>query len=105
MVNRNLIRDLEDVDIADEFEKLFPEDEPQPEFYEFTTAEKSYDVNKIVEGRVIRLDAESVLVDVGFKSEGTIPRDEWDEGEDPPAHGYRVHIAVADCCEGGDCPP
>jgi small subunit ribosomal protein S1 len=51
-------------------------------------------VNKIIEGRVIRVDEDNVLVDVGFKSEGSIPRHEWDADEDPPAIGDIVKVLV-----------
>ena len=40
--------------------------------------------NQIVEGKVLRIDDEFVLVDVGYKSEGIIPRNEWEEGDEPP---------------------
>ena len=39
------------------------------------------DLNQIVEGRVLRVEGDVVLVDVGYKSEGIIFRNEWEEGE------------------------
>jgi small subunit ribosomal protein S1 len=93
MVNRNLIRSLESD--ADLFSQLTAEvgglDETTILSIE-TQAE--FDVNKIVEGRIIRVDDEIVLVDVGFKSEGTIPRSEWDESEAPPQVGDRVKVLI-----------
>ena len=79
MVNRNLIRTLEDDNISAEFDDLFTEDweavyEP-PEGAELP----KFDVNEIVEGKIVRVDSEAVVVDVGFKSEGTISRSEWEE--------------------------
>ena len=41
--------------------------------------------NQIVEGKVLRIDDDFVLVDVGYKSEGIIPRNEWEEDEPIPA--------------------
>ena len=41
-------------------------------------------VNSVVNGRILRVDDDFVLVDVGYKSEGIIPRNEWEEGEEPP---------------------
>ena len=38
-------------------------------------------INSVVEGKILRVDDEFVLVDVGYKSEGHIPRNEWDETE------------------------
>jgi small subunit ribosomal protein S1 len=56
--------------------------------------DRGFEVNKIIEGRVIRVDEDNVLVDVGFKSEGSIPRHEWDADEDPPAIGDIVKVLV-----------
>ena len=95
MVNRNLIRSLEDTDIEDELILLFPESEDDAEAYNITE-EAEYNVNKIVEGRIVRVDDDFVLVDVGFKSEGTIPVYEWDEDEDPPEIGQKVQVLIED---------
>ena len=51
-------------------------------------------VNQIVEGRVLRAEGDFVLVDVGYKSEGMIPADEWDEDEDPPQPGDVFQVLV-----------
>ena len=93
MVNRNLIRSLEsdselDALVHDEIGEL---DEATLLSME---TETQFDVNKIVEGRVIRVDDEMVLVDFGFKSEGTISRNEWDEQEEPPKVGDMVKVLV-----------
>jgi small subunit ribosomal protein S1 len=56
--------------------------------------EQEYAANKIVEGRIIRVDEESVLIDVGFKSEGSIPRHEWDDNEEPPQVGQMVKVLI-----------
>ena len=37
-----------------------------------------------------------VMVDIGFKSEGSIPLDEWDEGEEPPQVGQLVRVLIED---------
>jgi small subunit ribosomal protein S1 len=58
--------------------------------------EASFDVNSIVEGRIIRIDDDIVLVDVGFKSEGSIPRSEWEDDEDPPAIGQTFQVLIED---------
>jgi len=93
MVNRNLIRSLEsDTDIYAQInQEVGRLDESSMTSIE-TQAE--FDVNKIVEGRIIRVDDEVVLVDVGFKSEGTIPRGEWDDNEAPPQVGDRVKVLI-----------
>jgi small subunit ribosomal protein S1 len=97
MVNRNLIRELEDADISGQLTDLFPEGFDEGELYERPHDEDiQYDVNKIVEGRIIRIDSEAALVDVGFKSEGTISLDEWDDHEDPPTIGQKIHVLIED---------
>src|SRR5262249_45397219 len=52
--------------------------------------------NQVVDGKVRRVDDESVLVDVGYKSEGIIPRNEWEEGEALPEVGYKIRVLVED---------
>jgi small subunit ribosomal protein S1 len=58
--------------------------------------------NSIVEGRIIRVDDEFVLVDVGYKSEGQIPRNEWDETEDPPEIGQVLKVLIEEVDESTD---
>ena len=86
MVNRTLIRgldvDLEDVVVnEDDFNAYISKDvEPQRD--------------KIVEGVVVRIDKEYVIVDVGAKSEGAIPLAEWEEDEEAPKPGDVVKVLV-----------
>ena len=35
-------------------------------------------INQIVEGTIVRVDEEFVVVDVGYKSEGMVARAEWE---------------------------
>ena len=83
MVDRNLIRSLEnDDELTSEIMAAIRGAEDTG----IATIESEADVelNKIVDGRIIRVSDETVLVDVGFKSEGVIARDEWEEDEPPP---------------------
>ncbi len=93
MVNRNLIRSLESdpslkavfqAAMGDATETIVTEIENESDF----------DVNKIVNGRIVRIDNEAILVDVGYKSEGTITRDEWDEHEEPPQVGQIIQVLI-----------
>ena len=95
MVNRNLIRNLEnDPDITSMFDTALAEfDEHGMDPVE---GGETFDVNKIVEGRILRVGDGMVLVDIGFKSEGSIPLDEWDEGEDPPQVGQLIRVLIED---------
>ena len=52
--------------------------------------------NQIVEGKVLRIDDDFVLVDVGYKSEGIIPRNEWEEGDEIPKIGETIRVLVED---------
>ena len=101
MVNRNLIREF---DVSEEewnedigiglMEELPPE-----------MLEEDSDISpeQIVEGKIVRVDDEFVIVDVGYKSEGMVPRSEWEEDEEtgdaadePPEVGNTVRVLVED---------
>jgi small subunit ribosomal protein S1 len=107
MVNRNLLRqfDLPDEELQHELQQAFTSNDKgendwlPPEAQQFET-------NKIVMGRVINIVGDDVVVDVGYKSEGIIARQEWyDEGLDQiiqPQVGDEIQVlldAVED--EGG----
>ena len=81
MVNRNLIRELE---LGDELDQELELALAGTEEGEYSIGTSILAVNSVLEGRVLRVDREFVLVDVGYKSEGHIPRNEWDESEPPP---------------------
>ncbi len=95
MVNRALVRTLDDdPDLESMFESAlvgFDEDGMAP-----ADAGGAFDVNKIVEGRILRVGDGMVMVDIGFKSEGSITLDEWDEGEEPPQVGQLVRVLIED---------
>jgi len=59
---------------------------------------QDFEVNKIVTGKVTRIDGEEIIVDVGYKSEGIIPRNEWyDEGLDrivEPQVGDEIQVLL-----------
>jgi small subunit ribosomal protein S1 len=40
---------------------------------------RDFSVNTVLEGRVVGVTNDEVLIDVGYKSEGAIPRHEWNE--------------------------
>ncbi|QDV67900.1 30S ribosomal protein S1 [Rosistilla carotiformis] len=95
MVNRNLIRSLEDDTLANELLGLAPDEELEEMLLEaFEVEQQDFDVNKIVIGRIVELNDEWALVDVGFKSEGTVPLNEWGPDEDPPVVGGSVQVLI-----------
>ena len=95
MVNRNLIRSLEDDDILNELATLAPEDEAEEWLLEyFEQEQQDYAQGRIVDGRIVEINDEWVLVDVGFKSEGTVGLNEWGPEEDPPKVGETVKVLI-----------
>ena len=99
MVNHALIRSLEnDPDIQSLFESatenfeetgLFPADGSMG-------GGSDFDVNKIVEGRILRVEDGNVMVDIGFKSEASVPIAEWRDGEELPQVGQLVSVLIED---------
>ncbi|MBI5760227.1 MAG: 30S ribosomal protein S1 [Planctomycetales bacterium] len=98
MVDRNLIREFS-IDEA-EFEATFAdaiqlsqqEQEGLDSLYEETS--KSFESGSILAGIVLRREGDDVLVDVGYKSEGIVPMNEWEPGEDPPVPGQKVEVLL-----------
>ena len=92
MVNRNLIRGL---DLKpEEWEEELAEAMGGTAADELDWGGGELAVNKIIDGRVLRVDNEFVLVDVGYKSEGIIPRNEWEEDGEQPEPGQTVKVLV-----------
>src|SRR6266540_1296034 len=99
MVNRNLLRQF---DLAED--ELNPQlieagfDQGQEDHGWLTDQEQEFEVNKIVTGRVLHIVGDEVWIDVGYKSEGVIPLNEWyDEGRDevvPPQPGDEVQVLL-----------
>ncbi|MCC7476349.1 MAG: 30S ribosomal protein S1 [Pirellulales bacterium] len=91
MVNRNLIREF---DVSEEDFGIAIGDALPDDMTWLSGQEVGPD--QIVEGRVLRVDDDFVLVDVGYKSEGIIPRNEWEEGEALPEVGETIRVLVED---------
>jgi small subunit ribosomal protein S1 len=85
MVDRNLLREF-DVDEADltAFEQ---------EFADSLGAGQDFDIGRIISGRVIEIVGDQVVVDVGYKSEGLVPLNEW-EDEEAPKQGDEVQVLL-----------
>jgi small subunit ribosomal protein S1 len=95
MVNRNLLRQYEpgDAELQDELAAFSGEggDWLPPE-------EQAFQDNQLVTGRVRKVTADAVWVDVGYKSEGAVDLREWyDEGRGavvPPLPGDEVRVLL-----------
>jgi small subunit ribosomal protein S1 len=91
MVNRNLIREF-DVSEEDWNLAIGELDADDTSWLD----SKYIDVNQIVEGKIIHVDDEMVLIDVGYKSEGTISLNEWEEDENQPEVGQTIRVLIED---------
>jgi small subunit ribosomal protein S1 len=94
MVNRNLIRSLDLSEEEWQQELVGAMESAPPEEFAWGTGEIA--VNQIVQGRVIRVESDFVLLDVGYKSEGIILRNEWEEGEQLPNPGQILNVLIED---------
>jgi small subunit ribosomal protein S1 len=101
MVNRNLLRqfDLAEDEMRQELEAAFRTEDRQQDVHDWLPAqEQEFEVNKIIAGRVLSVVGDEVWVDVGYKSEGIIPLQEWyDEGLDkvvPPQSGEQIDVLL-----------
>ena len=97
MVNRNLIRELE---LGDELDQELELAMAGAEDGEYSIGTATLAVNSVLHGKILRVDSEFVLVDVGYKSEGHIPRNEWDETEPPPQVGDIVKVLLEEFEDG-----
>lgn len=91
MVNRTLVRGLNDG-----VEEFIEQNYTDSEIDELISQEVDPQRDKIVDGRIVRIENEFVIVDVGAKSEGPIPVSEWDEDEEAPKVGDIVKVLVED---------
>jgi small subunit ribosomal protein S1 len=60
--------------------------------YEETS--KSFETGNILTGVVLRREGDDVLLDVGCKSEGMVPFNEWEAGEEPPVPGEKLEVLL-----------
>ena len=101
MVNRNLLSqfDLSEDQLQQELDDVFTTPDSGGDQHNWLPPEdQPFDVNKIVSGKVMHVVGDLVVVDVGYKSEGIIPLNEWyDEGQDkvvPPHPGDPIQVLL-----------
>src|SRR5947209_10519904 len=101
MANRKLLREFElpDTELQNELHSVFDDDQIGSSVEDWLHDERQeFEVNKIVTGRVAHIVGDDVVVDVGYKSEGIIPLQEWwDEALDsviPPHVGDEIQVLL-----------
>ncbi len=96
MVNRNLIRSLEDDEMLNDLAVLAPEEETEDWLLDFLqhAEQQDYAQGRIVDGKIVEINDEWALIDVGFKSEGTVNLNEWGPDEAKPAVGDTVQVLI-----------
>src|SRR4051812_45701952 len=96
MVNRNLLRqfDLSDAELQEQLTDAFD----AAVYDAVVDDDRVVAVNKVVTGHVLHVLGDEVVVDIGYKSEGVIPLDEWkDEATGtvrPPAVGDTIEVLL-----------
>ena len=91
MVDRNLINEFDVTE--EELAALVGFDSQSMD--DLQIGSPSFDIGSIVTGRVIEVDGDRVIVDIGFKAEGLVPLNEW-EDEEPPKPGDMVEVLLED---------
>jgi small subunit ribosomal protein S1 len=91
MVDRNLIRQFNVQE--DELAVILQELGEAQEDIDYKVGDAP-DVNTIVKGRILRIEGDEVLVDIGYKSEGVVPLDEWSEDGSMPEPGQICEVLL-----------
>jgi small subunit ribosomal protein S1 len=98
MVDRNLIREFnvsdEDLEAAFGLSLADAEQAEEELLQMYGTRDEGYDVNAVLEGTVVRVEGDEVLIDIGYKSEGIVPIEEWSESDEQPVPGMRVSVLL-----------
>jgi small subunit ribosomal protein S1 len=93
MVDRNLLREfnIDESELDAVISASFPDFAEEDIYHEQAQA---YDLNQILTGTIVRVDNEEVVVDIGYKSEGVVQRDEWDPSEPQPEVGQQIEVEL-----------
>jgi small subunit ribosomal protein S1 len=98
MVDRSLLREFNvdeselDAVMAASFPELATDDNAINDLYDAKA--QAYDINEILTGTIVRVDDEEVVVDIGYKSEGVVQRDEWAEEDEQPQVGQKIEVLL-----------
>jgi small subunit ribosomal protein S1 len=93
MVNRNLLAQFgTDADLEKEVGDIFEGNDLE---LWLPPDDQNYESNKIVSGKVLEIRGDSVVIDIGYKSEGLIGLEEWrEDGGTPPSPGDTVEVLL-----------
>ncbi len=98
MVDRNLLREFdvsdEDLEAALGLSLADAEAAEEALITEYNLRDAGYDVNAVLEGTIVRVEGEEVLIDIGYKSEGIVPLDEWSDTDEPPVAGQKISVLL-----------
>ena len=93
MSNRKLVRELglPDDQAADLAKQVFTEN-PQEEIKKhYDDSVKNFTVDTIIKGKILNVVGDDVLVDIGYKSAGAVPRTDFLPG-DPVDPGREIEV-------------
>ncbi|MFQ5687836.1 MAG: 30S ribosomal protein S1 [Candidatus Scalindua sp.] len=84
MVNKIILEEYEisQEEIERELEEIIGGDSLEKIEAAFDTSVKKFDLGTILKGRILGVIGNNVILDTGYKSEGTIPLSEFDSAED-----------------------
>ncbi|MBR6480220.1 MAG: S1 RNA-binding domain-containing protein, partial [Thermoguttaceae bacterium] len=103
MVNRNLIHSLDANE--ENWEVELAQALGDKEIDGQIVVGNDFSPNDIISGRIVRIEKEFVIVDIGYKSEGQIPLAEWEEDEEQPQPGQTVKVLVEELDETAETMP
>ncbi|MFO0958049.1 MAG: 30S ribosomal protein S1 [Isosphaeraceae bacterium] len=89
MVDRNLLREF---DVSDE--ELAELVSGESELDSDLGSSGNFEINGIVPGKVVGVVGDQVVIDIGYKSEGLVSLNEWEDGESPPQPGDPVEVLL-----------
>ena len=92
MVDRNLLREFDITE--EELSSIVALDGEGDDMERALQGGQSFEIGGIVTGAVIEIVGDQVVVDIGYKSEGLVALNEWDEGEPIPKHGDSVEVLL-----------
>jgi len=92
MAERDILRELgiDKQEIEEEVEESLCDLSEEELERELDESVKDYSVDTVLEGRIVDVTDDDVMIDVGYKSEGVVPKSEWD---------YGAEIVVGDTVE------